>query len=334
MPAAPDRRALEAIRAAAHRLTGAPDDFDAAARRDRRRARRAARRGVARHARVLSDPGGDHQAADPREGLHGGRRRGRLARRLPRQPLRAGPASVDDDAEEALSGSGRFPHWMWRNADVLDFVGWLRAHNDDASRRTARSASTVSTSTACTHRWRRCSRYLDQVDPEAARRARRRYGCFDHFGERSAGVRLRRQPRPRHRRAKREVVRQLLELHRRAPSTPVATAASRADDFFFAEQNARLVQNAEEYYRTMFRGPRESWNLRDRHMVETLEALWRFLESHAATTRRSWSGRTTRTSATRGRPRWAAGRAERRAARARTRPPEPCSSGSRRTPER
>ena len=71
-------------------------------------------------------------------GLHGRGGRGRLARCRPRQPLRAG-AGDDGDAEEALRGFRRFPTWMWRNAEVLDFVGWLRAHNEQlAGSRTRR----------------------------------------------------------------------------------------------------------------------------------------------------------------------------------------------------
>jgi erythromycin esterase-like protein len=69
------------------------------------------------------------------------------------------------------------------------------------------------------------------------------------------------------------VVAQLLELRRRAVEYASRDGRIAADDYFFAEQNARLVRNAEEYYRSMFRGRVESWNLRDTHMMETLEAL-------------------------------------------------------------
>ena len=75
---------------------------------------------------------------------------------------------------------------------------------------------------------------------------------------------------------------QLLELHRQRAEYASRDGRVAADEFFYAEQNARLVRNAEEYYRTMFRGRAESWNLRDRHMVDTLEELLRFLDRHAA----------------------------------------------------
>jgi erythromycin esterase-like protein len=120
-------------------------------------------------------------------------------------------------------------------------------------------------------------RYLDKVDPEGARRARRRYSCFDHFGEElqeygyaaSAGL---------HPSCEREVVTQLLELHRQRAEYASRDGRVAADEFFFAEQNARLVRNAEEYYRTMFGGRADSWNLRDHHMMDTLQELMRFLD--------------------------------------------------------
>ena len=66
---------------------------------------------------------------------------------------------------------------------------------------------------------------------------------------------------------------QLLDLQRRAAEYASRDGRIAADEYFFAEQNARLVRNAEEYYRAMFGGRVESWNLRDTHMMETLEAL-------------------------------------------------------------
>src|SRR5438876_4909937 len=72
----------------------------------------------------------------------------------------------DADASEALGDFKRFPTWMWLNADVLDFVGWLRQHNDEVYSLYASIEAVL--------------RYLSNVDPEAARRARNRYACFEH----------------------------------------------------------------------------------------------------------------------------------------------------------
>jgi len=185
-------------------------------------------------------------------------------------------ASADEDAVQALADFGRFPTWMWRNADVLDFVGWLRTHNDaqPVDKRTGFYGLDLYSLRASMEA---VLSYLDKVDPEAAGRARRRYGCFDQFGNEmqeygyaaSAGL---------HPSCEREVITQLVELHRQRADYASRDGRVAADEYFFAEQNARLVKNAEEYYRTMFRGREASWNLRDRHMASTLQELLRFLD--------------------------------------------------------
>ena len=186
----------------------------------------------------------------------------------------------DADAVEALSGFKRFPAWMWRNADVLDFVGWLRTYNDDLAPRANKvgfyglDLYSLHTSIAAV------LDYLDRIDPEAAQRARARYACFDHFGKdeqaygyaTSLGIAES---------CEEEVVGQLVEMHRRAAEYARRDGRIAADEYFYASQNARLVLNAERYYRSMFRGRISSWNLRDRHMVETLESLRQYLGTHA-----------------------------------------------------
>jgi erythromycin esterase-like protein len=182
----------------------------------------------------------------------------------------------DTDSEEALRGFQRFPTWMWRNADVLDFVGWLRAHNDRVNGN-GRKVGFYGLDLYSLHASiEAVLSYLGRVDPEAALRARRRYACFDHADAQEYGyaaeLGLRRS-------CEDEAVNQLIELRRSAGRYADRDGPKAADDFFFAEQNARLVRNAEEYYRGMFRGNVFSWNLRDRHMVETLEALHRHLST-------------------------------------------------------
>jgi erythromycin esterase-like protein len=117
--------------------------------------------------------------------------------------------------------------------------------------------------------------YLDHEDPEAAQRARSRYACFDHFAEDSQayGYAASFGMKPS---CEDEVIQQLREMNQRAAELLAASRDDRAD-VFFAQQNARLVRNAEEYYRTMFHGRVSSWNLRDNHMVETLQALEKHL---------------------------------------------------------
>jgi erythromycin esterase-like protein len=174
-------------------------------------------------------------------------------------------------AIESLDGFQRFPRWMWRNRDVLEFVTWLRERNDGAAPAVRVGFygldlySLFSSIEAVLG-------YLDQVDPEAARRARYRYGCFEQFAEDTqaygyaANFGLSRSCQD-------QAVQQLVDLQRRAAELSQRDGRIPEDEFFYAEQNARLVANAEEYYRTMFQGRVSSWNLRDRHMAETLDAL-------------------------------------------------------------
>ncbi len=177
----------------------------------------------------------------------------------------------DDDAVAALAGFRRFPSWMWRNADVVNFVDWLRAWNDRqgvAARTGFYGLDLYSLFTSMEE----VLRYLDQVDPAAAGEARKRYACFDHYGDDSqqyayaAGL-------GNSESCQREVIAQLQQIQQRAAHYMRHDGIAASDAFFYAQQNARLVKNAEEYYRTMFRGRVSSWNLRDRHMADTLDAL-------------------------------------------------------------
>jgi erythromycin esterase-like protein len=182
--------------------------------------------------------------------------------------------SDDADAGAALAGFERFPTWMWRNTVVRDFVEWLREHNRALP--PSRRAGFYGMDLYSLYRsMESVLAYLDRTDPEAARRARARYSCFDHYGEDSQaygysasfGMRASCED---------EVVQQLRELNQKMGESLPASGEER-DDAFYAQQNARLVRNAEEYYRTMFRGRVSSWNLRDSHMVETLQALEKHL---------------------------------------------------------
>ena len=176
----------------------------------------------------------------------------------------------DEDAIDALAGFQRFPAWMWRNADVLDFVGWLRNYNEH---RHSHRAGFYGLDLYSLHASiRAVLDFLDKVDPDAARRARYRYACFENFGEDTqaygyaASFGLSKS-------CETEAVSQWTEMRQRAADLARRDGRVARDAFFFAEQNARLVKNAEEYYRAMFHERVSSWNLRDTHMAETLDAL-------------------------------------------------------------
>ncbi|MHB1413953.1 MAG: erythromycin esterase family protein [Chloroflexota bacterium] len=187
----------------------------------------------------------------------------------------------DPTALDALADFQRFPAWMWRNTDVLAFVGWLREHND-ALRDGERKVGFYGLDLYSLHSsMEAVIGYLDKVDPEAAKRARYRYSCFDHYGvdPQAYGAAIsygRAEP------CEDEVVRQLVELQSRRPDYARLDGRLAEDEAFFAVQNARVAVHAEEYYRTMFHSDRSSWNLRDSHMAETLAALVEHLDRQGA----------------------------------------------------
>jgi erythromycin esterase-like protein len=184
--------------------------------------------------------------------------------------------SSDEDAVAALTDFRRFPAWMWRNTDVVRFVEWLRARND------AHHLPTKARFYGLDLYSLRASMeavltYLDVTDPHAAALARARYSCFDHVAgegpEYGHAVALNVMVP-----CEDEVVAQLVDLRQHAADLMRRDGWAAEDAFFYAEQNARLVLNAERYYRAMYRGRISSWNLRDRHMTETLEALTAHLD--------------------------------------------------------
>ena len=186
----------------------------------------------------------------------------------------------DADAAAALSGFKRFPAWMWRNTEVQGFVEWLRGHNTGRSAESQVGFYGMDLYSLFTS-IQEVLAYLQRVDPEAARRARYRYSCFDHAAEDSQayGYAASFSLMPS---CEDAVVQQLREMAQHTAEMS-ATPGLERDEAFYAQQNARLVRNAEEYYRTMFHDRLSSWNLRDSHMVETLQALERHLAANAST---------------------------------------------------
>lgn len=187
----------------------------------------------------------------------------------------------DRSADEALSGFERFPAWMWRNVVVRDFVDWLHAHNRGRRERDERQVGFYGLDLYSLHRsMQEVIAYLDDVDPVAAERARKRYACFDHtsaddgqaYGFAAAfGAGLS---------CERQAIEQLVEMQRDALEYARRDGLLAEDDLFYAQQNAQTVRDAEVYYRAMFGGRVTSWNLRDQHMAQTLKALLAHLDRH------------------------------------------------------
>jgi erythromycin esterase-like protein len=184
---------------------------------------------------------------------------------------------TDSSGDEALAGFSRFPIWMWRNRDVEQFVEWLRSYNQQ---RQAGAPETgfYGLDLYSLHTSRQeVIQYLDKVDPEAAQRARYRYSCFDHYGEdeQAYGYAAEFGLSPS---CEQEVIQQLKDLLQRSYEYTHRDGPAGEDEFFSAVINARLVLDAEQYYRSMFGSRASSWNLRDRHMADTLQALAEHLE--------------------------------------------------------
>ena len=184
----------------------------------------------------------------------------------------------DTTADAALGGFTRFPQWMWRNSVMLDFVEWARVWNSRAPNEQSQLGLYGMDLYSLHASIDAVLAYLEKTDAEAAARARRRYSCFEHFGEDpqmygyAAGSGVAET-------CEQAVIEQLIELRRKYDETQAHTGGHDAEELFYAEQNARLVRNAERYYRSMFRGRASSWNLRDSHMAETLKALVKRLDS-------------------------------------------------------
>ncbi len=163
-------------------------------------------------------------------------------------------------------GFKRFPTWMWRNQEVAEFADWLRRHNAARAAEQQvefRGLDVYSLGASI----QEVLRYLDRIDPQAAGTARQRYGCLSPWQDEPAiyGHNVMRGD-PSCEQAVIDQLRALLDRR-------LAYLQHDGDRFFDAERNARVVLAAEQYYRAMYRGSTESWNLRDRHMFDTLRAL-------------------------------------------------------------
>ena len=187
----------------------------------------------------------------------------------------------DETADEALSGFERFPAWMWRNTVVRDFVDWLRIRNQRHESNGQRQAGFYGLDLYSLHRsMEEVISYLDKIDPKAAARARERYACFDHTSAddgQAYGFAAAFGAGPS---CENQAIEQLVDIQRNALAYARRDGLLAEDELFYAQQNAQTVRNAEVYYRAMFSGRVTSWNLRDKHMAQTLEALLKHLDRH------------------------------------------------------
>ncbi|HEV2801659.1 MAG TPA: erythromycin esterase family protein [Pyrinomonadaceae bacterium] len=181
----------------------------------------------------------------------------------------------DATAEQALSAFTRFPQWMWRNQDFLELVAWLRSHNDrrptDARRVGVYGMDLYSPADSA----KAVVEYLTRVDREAGERAHKRTECFRRYGDRPEqyGSDVAAGMKPS---CEKDAADLLQEMEGRMNAWRARPKRVRDDDLFSAYQNARVVKNAESYYRLSYQGGFSTWNLRDSHMAETLQEISRY----------------------------------------------------------
>ena len=185
---------------------------------------------------------------------------------------------------EALGGFLRFPQWMWRNTDVLDFIGWLKNWNESHTDHGRQGMPPKGRVTgfygldlySLNSSMKAVIASLEKIDRAAARRVAYHYSCFDHYDSDTRRYGLLTGSGITEN-CRKQVGAVLVELREKKETYLGRDGSKAADDFFDAEQNARLVRDAEEYYRTMMKHDVSSWNIRDRHMMETLTLLMRHL---------------------------------------------------------
>jgi protein-L-isoaspartate(D-aspartate) O-methyltransferase len=178
----------------------------------------------------------------------------------------------DPDRADLESAFQRFPRWMWRNQEFYDFASWLAEHNQRLDPEQQATICGLDLYSLYLSRDRVLD-YLDRVDPAAAHVARLRYGCLTPW-ERDPALYGRAVLSGRYRACETQVTGMLVDLLKRRLDYASVPGNGRA--FFDATRNAAVVANAERYYRAMYYGSAASWNLRDRHMVDTIDAALTF----------------------------------------------------------
>jgi erythromycin esterase-like protein len=187
-------------------------------------------------------------------------------------------ASKDQTAEQSLSGFTRFPQWMWRNTDFRDLVASIRLYNNSAKPEISRVGIYGMDLYGLSESAEEVVQYLRQVDPEAGNRAAKRYSCFAGYNDKPEqyGYDVSRDGKKS---CEKQALEQFREIENRFNNWLSMKNRQRDEELFSAYQNARVVKNGEAYYRLSYKGNFSTWNLRDSHMAETLQALTQYLDA-------------------------------------------------------
>ena len=171
-----------------------------------------------------------------------------------------------ETARDVLHAFERWPTWMWANAEIVDLIEWLRDYN----RRLGVERKVGFYGLDVYSLWdsmRAVTEYLERLDPKLAAAAKRAYNCFEPYAKNEHEYARATAIVPTS--CEDEAVSVLRALKQNEPQFK----EDGHEAYFNAEQNALVARNAELYYRTMIRGGPASWNVRDRHMYETLGRL-------------------------------------------------------------
>lgn len=177
-----------------------------------------------------------------------------------------GITGAEQGVHSLLAGFQRWPTWMWANEEVAAFLDWLRTWNlhRPMSRRVGFYGLDVY---SLWDSLREIIAWLEAHQPDAVPAAMRAWQCFlpHHEDPHQYAWSTRLVPQS----CEADVVALLREIRTRA----FDAAEHEDDDAFDAVQNAEVAANAEHYYRIMVRGDRQSWNVRDHHMADSIDRL-------------------------------------------------------------
>jgi len=178
---------------------------------------------------------------------------------------------LNKDAFDVLHSFNRWPTWMWANKEMVELVEWLKKHNDNVDINMQNKVGFYGLDLySLWESMEEIIRYLDKMDPSVLRDAIKAYNCFEPYNKEVEAYARATSFVPKN--CEEEVIEMLTAL-RNNRTLYEKDIAQNKEEYFNAEQNAITAKDAEKYYRTMMRGDVNSWNLRDTHMMETLERL-------------------------------------------------------------
>ncbi|CAF4299001.1 unnamed protein product, partial [Rotaria sp. Silwood2] len=179
--------------------------------------------------------------------------------------------STIKDADDALKDFTRFPSWMWRNNVVVDFITWLRKYNDQINDQQKKAGFFGIDLYSLQSSREEVIKYLEKNAP--VKIARKNYGCFEKYtDEHEYGVCAATNLSSTCEKEAIKVLTKMLEQHAKLIAED-KTDNMEVHESFYAMENAKIVREAEKYYRHMFEGGQITWNIRDTHTCDCLQDL-------------------------------------------------------------